>query len=39
VIAIPTARYPLASDAEAAASLVLPILGELTAASVEQAFR
>jgi HAD superfamily hydrolase (TIGR01509 family) len=37
VIAVPRERYPLAADAEAAASVVLPSLDELTVAVVEGA--
>ncbi len=37
VIAIPATPYPLAGDAKAAASLILPALDELTAAAVERA--
>jgi len=37
VIAIPAAPYPLAGDAAAAASLLLPNLDELTPAAVERA--
>jgi HAD superfamily hydrolase (TIGR01509 family) len=39
VIAIPAAPYPLADDAEAAASLLLSNLDELTPTAVEQARR